>query len=172
MIFYILTAAALAWIVVIIVRGARRWRGFDLEDDGAPIFGVIVAWGFVACFVLSFAQAGMPATYTDIDRRGLTALANRTDQPGGYFFLGTGVVDEEEVYRYIERDAEGGNRMKDVRVYMAVVYETAESPHMETVTSYGHRWWMTPWPVRTLSSTEYRFHIPEGSIARSFEVKP
>lgn len=171
MIVYILTAVAVIVIIGIIVKAARRWYSFDSED-GFSILGVVVLWGVVAGGVMSGVQASMPATYTDIDRRGLTALANRADQPGGYFFLGTGVVDEEEVYRYIERDADGGNRMDDVPVYMAVVYETVEAPHMEIVKSYSDRWWLTPWPVKTLAGTEYRFHIPEGSVARSFEVSP
>lgn len=172
MIFYILTGLAVLWIIAYGIYEAGSPYRQDLQEFFGVSFFTALIWLAVVLGGTSILNAALPATEYRTESRGLTALANRTDQPGGYFFLGSGVVEDREVYRYMEQDETGGNRMRDIPVDYAVIYESDGEPRLEKVTGFGNRWWLTPWKNKSFRGTENHFYIPEGSIARNFEVTP
>lgn len=170
MIFWIVVGLAVLITAIVVIVEARSYYGQPLEVlAGATVIVAVVT--VLSAIVLSVIQADHGERFEESERSNLTAIATNDKKEGAYFFLGTGVSGTKKVYSFISEDADGGNRMEEVPVSKGVVYEGEEKPYMEVVTEYGNSWWITPWAVPR-SGTEYRFHIPEGSIIRGYEVKP
>jgi len=96
------------------------------------------------------------------------------------FFLGFGYASsgstEVTSISYIQTAEDGGNTIRKVDIDNSVIYEdlgTREDPYVdEYVTVYtGNHVWV-PWDFWRDGSTEYRFHIPTGTILENYEVSP
>lgn len=108
-----------------------------------------------------------PLPDTNIGSSSLMALGN-TSEISGSFFLGTGTVDEEQVYVYMA-DTDLGAEMLTVSVRKARIVEGEGEPHIEHLVRCDNAIWV-PWP--TCSRALLVFHIPPGSITRDFTIAP
>lgn len=104
---------------------------------------------------------------TNLGSSSLIALGHSSETSGS-FFLGTGTVDEEQVYVYMA-DTDLGAEMLTVQVDRARIVEEEGAPHIEHWAKCDNAI-VVPWPA--CSKSLLVFHIPPGSITRDFTVAP
>lgn len=166
MVFIIGVVLAVAAVLVGIWDAKHKDRFWP-----AIVLGVLAMAAFVASFVYvtspSDGRRGNPSPDTLQYEVPLVALGNDASTRGS-FFLGSGYVDEELVYRYIV-EGEFGAELRQVEAWRARVVEGDGEPRIAywANCSLG---WLVPWPACT--KPLWVFHVPEGSIARDYAVAP
>lgn len=86
----------------------------------------------------------------------------------GHFFLFSGTIGDKLTYRFFAETAPGEYAYKDIPAYRGAVIEDAGDPYLEL--RYLCADWISPW--QECSNAKYVFHIPEGSILRTYEMAP
>lgn len=173
MLFWILGAIvvivmASVFYQIVIKEGSWGFGSF-VAFFAAPLLaggmGLIVMFVVFAIFV-----AGTPMQHTGQADHDLQALGTGQDIDGRRYFLGSGYMDQEQVFTYVEQDGDA-YRLKQADADDSVVYMDEETDPYVTVHEWNAEyWWFAPFSVG--HGHTYEFHIPEGSIADSFEVKP
>lgn len=104
---------------------------------------------------------------TNLGSSSLIALGNDSETSGS-FFLGTGTVDEEQVFVYVAETGLGAELLT-VETRKARIIEEEGEPHIEHLARCDNAIFV-PWPV--CSRSLLVFHIPPGSITRDFTIAP
>lgn len=140
------------------------------DTGGAFVVGALAA---VVMLVAAIAPPSMTPggrngdPDTNLGSSSLIALGHSSETSGS-FFLGTGTVDEEQVYVFMA-DTDLGAEMLTVRVDRARIVEEEGEPHIEHLARCNNAV-VVPWPV--CSRALLVFHIPPGSITRDFTIAP
>lgn len=166
-------------VLVIIAVVLINVGHFFLSDypDGGEIFVVLITTVVLGFGVLavsnilhhSNAVQNDNVERVDVVQTELSAL-NNSSNVSGEFFLGFGSVDNEEVYRYIIQDSDGGYRVRSVDASDVVVYEIpgASSAYVETARLRSPSSWSA---ISNTSSDDIKFYVPEGSVKQdTYEV--
>lgn len=175
MIWFILAGiAAISYIVYYIVRDVKKygWHCFELEEILALFFGTIIMAALAACILMlsssMVCSLFAEIEYTVAETKEITAL-NDNSTASGYFFLGSGQVDEEMKYFFVE-ETEKGKHVDSVSAKNAYVIESnSETPRIELLRpDFKNKglWWIA-FPMQ---DPEYRIYIPEDSITTDFNV--
>ena len=144
----------------------------DLDEWGAALATLIIG-GFVGWLVFVFVgyiitmsthggegEDSGGFTVLSTETRELRALDTGGTQYSGAFFLGSGYIDGDKSYEYIQRYGNGW-QVKTTTVDNAAVYElpAGEEPRVERSRIRGSWWWTwtSVWSTRS-------FYVPEGSV--------
>lgn len=125
----------------------------------------VLIWLLVAAIVPGIRSS---AINYDMTARGpdLQALATSSELQGS-FFLASGTVGEDQVFRYLTRQKDGLIQAREIEADYASVIEGSDDPHVEyRYTCYD----MFPW--QTCGQPALVFHVPEGSVLRDYDVRP
>lgn len=126
---------------------------------------VFIMGGFMIAFIAALVYVPL-AFWAD-----KYAEQNRTDTSqlqaikmgegiGGRFFLGSGVINEENVYTYYYKNENGNFQSGRIDADSAeIVEDNDETPRIETH-HYKMPWWFGPMDMEE----EYTIYVPEGSI--------
>lgn len=173
MVFYILVAAIVIVGLFLSVRsglyyyGSRNHR-FDFGAFWGGLFGTLMAFIFlpvIYLLVVSSSTSGYEET-----RHSLSALGNGSETSGS-FFLGSGVIDDEQVFQYLRKAEDGGVTLHTVEADRAVVYEDSGTEAYATVrTPYFYDPVWAPWKLDSREDPEIQFHVPEGSINNEYRI--
>lgn len=109
-----------------------------------------------------------PRDYTMVATDELVALTSPSSTYEGHFFLASGTVDEELVYRYLTKDADGLITRHEVDASHAYIIEEGETASIEY--RYQCNTWTYPWGA--CQRPAYVFHVPNGSVLNGYEVTP
>lgn len=157
---------------VAVSRGTWKAQRFMYHETSSAWAS---AWWAVVFFAVFMFIAGLVATaaYTnprDYNATGalnLQALKSPTSYEG-HFFLASGTVDEEMVYRFLTKDDDGLIERGEVDADRAWIIEGTEEPRLE------YRWncntWTFPWGA--CQQPAYVFYVPTGSVLNEYEVTP
>lgn len=124
----------------------------------------MLVWGFVS-FIWHISYT--TTEYNQTAEAKLAAIATDASVEGN-FFLFSGTVRDQLTYRFFVETAPGEFAYQDVPAYRGVVAEGEGDPHVE------YRFLCTdvisPWGDCT--KPKFVFHVPEGSILRTYEMAP
>lgn len=176
MIFFIFIGVILLIGIIISAREALyyeydggRNRGWSLGEFLVGLFWTAVVAAVATVFFVLI--VGTSSTGYDKVRTELRALGNTSETSGG-FFLGTGVVDEEQVFQYLEQAEDGGVTLHTIEAWRVVVYEdSAKAGYMIENRPYFDDPMVFPGRLPSRSD-EYttEFHVPEGSINNEYHI--
>ena len=171
MLFLIGIAAAAVAIILFIIDNRTRYNQSWRVVVGVLAIVLAVVMLVIVCvgtWSRPIGKNGYRNPDTLVGTAPLVALNTDDRNPGGYFFLGTGVVGEEPVYAYIV-DSEWGAELTSIPVDKARVREGEDEPRIEYWAACDNAIYV-PWP--TCSTPLVVFNIPTGSIVRDFQVAP
>ena len=165
MIYYLIifgTAVFIAWKMYEPILGSV-WEcllGFFL----GAILGIVVS-----LFVVWTASATLPSSPV-LDSSAQIKALNDASTVRVSFFLGSGTANGEIEYRFMVEDG-AGVRMKTVSAEDAVVYDTTDTPHLETyvyrLDSAAARFFFGE---ELLISDEYRIYVPADTVKYDFNI--
>ena len=134
---------------------------------GMSIMSVLCAlmlWLISSLVCAPFAEVHYVVTET----KEITAL-NDNSSATGSFFLGSGRVDEDMKYYYVEQ-TEKGKHIDDVSADHAYIIEANnETPRIERYEPKFENAWLY-WIAFPVQEAEYKIYIPEDSITTDFDV--
>lgn len=160
----ILIIACVVLVVGILLCIFTRYEGWG----SVGIFAAAAALVVALLVPVSLTPTGMYSSPdTETEERALISLGNDSETKGS-FFLGTGTVEEDQVYVYLV-DTNLGAEMKTVKVSNARIVEGGGEPRIEYWRLCDLTVWL-PWPA--CSRPILVFHIPPGSISREFTIAP
>lgn len=132
------------------------------------LLGLVVGitMNFLCMFpVLSFCEQ----EYRTVDTTEIYAL---NDNVGvhGKFFLGSGQVNSEPYYYYIE-ETNAGKHIGSIRAKNAYICESnTETPRIEVQRALWNKYWIKWIFCLNASDTRYMIYIPENSVTTDFNV--
>ena len=168
------------WIILAII--AFIFACIDIWDEwydvGACIgmsAGAFVVFAMLACLlscITSFAVTGIAKVeYSLVETTEIVAL-NDSSAASGQFFLGSGTVDEQMQYYFIEQTAEGKHLDKIPAANAFITENNQDTPRIER---YSPKWankslmqWFTFLPPSAYE--KYQIYIPENSVTTNFSV--
>lgn len=167
------------WILLVFGVVATLVGTFFLVDEmfdstvgriiGAPF--VFIGGGFVVGFFLAMVYfplgfwAGNYA-YHDSDTSSDLRAINMGDQTTGRFFLGSGVINGENVYTYFYVNKGGNAQSGRIDADSAEVVESdTEDPRIVTH-NWRMPWWYGPFDL----GETYTIYVPEGSITSTYNL--
>lgn len=163
-------AAFLAILIPFCVAMSRGyWHSTSRRSSAWTHAWLAVAWMVMFMVFSSIWTLGYsdPRNYNAAGRVDLQALASNSSYEGR-FFLASGTVEEEMVYRYLTKDADGLIERHEVDADRAYIIEEGEDAYLE------YRWncntWTYPWGA--CQRPAYVFHVPTGSVLNEYEVTP
>lgn len=150
---------------------AKSIVGVTWRAIWATVMGAVIA-AFVILIYSGVATAVIASTgdTTDKNSYSLTAIGSGSEVEGRYrgaFFVATGYVDEEPVFKYIRSEGEG-NVLRSMNADNAVIYEQDGEPRVDVYTWYGEDQFWIPW--RQYVGDTANFFVPEGSITAGYEI--
>lgn len=161
---------AISLVIPLLVAAERgQWRGSYIYGNAWHS-----AWWGVGVFAFFMFVAGMVATVGYTDPRHYTATATEdlqalktSDRIEGHFFLASGTVDEETVYRWLSKAEDGIITQHEIPARRAYIVEN-DNPRLE------YRWqcntWVFPWGA--CQRPAHVFYVPPGSVLNEYEVTP
>ena len=101
----------------------------------------------------------------------LAALGNDSTISGS-FFLGSGIIDEEQVFQYIAETENGGFYLTSIPAWKVVIYEdaTEDSARFVNYIRVRDEWWFSPLPVQLIDGYRDEFHVPPGSVNQQYRI--
>lgn len=171
MIFYILIAASLAAGVFAFYKMRQeRWYFSVGGSIGWSIF-VIAISAVISFFIIVLLTFFLPDSRFEETKTDLVALGTDSETKG-QFFLGSGVINENAVYQYINQGDDGAFRMETIRVSRAAIFEDATdtTAHMVEWNGFIDYWWFTPVAIDSGNVYETQFHVPAGSVKVGYNV--
>lgn len=149
-------------------------RGFWHSTSRDSSAGAYAGWAVVPVLIWLMALAvtdlgrSDPSNY-DMSERGpdLQALATNSELQGS-FFLASGTVGENQVFRYLTRQEDGLIQAREIEAAYASVIEGSDDPHIE----YRYTCHDNIFPWRVCGQRALVFHVPEGSVLRDYDVRP
>jgi uncharacterized membrane protein len=146
----------------------ERNRSFDWEGFGGGMFGTLMAFVIVPLFFLLIVTSTTTGVHQT--RYELEALGNQSET-SGTFFLGSGVIDEEQVFQYLRKAEDGGVTLHTIDADRVVVYEDSVSgAHMLKNDPYFYDPLWIPWEISSRQSSTISFHVPDGSINSEYRI--
>jgi hypothetical protein len=157
---------------VAVSRGTWKAQHFMYHDNSSAWAS---AWWALVFFAFFMFVGGLTATQGRTDPRDYNATAQVNLQAlksptsyEGHFFLASGTVDEELVYRYLTKSDDGLIERDEIRAHRAWIIEEGEDAYLE------YRWqcntWTFPWGA--CLQPAYVFYVPTGSVLNEYEVTP
>lgn len=166
MIWFIIAAIVFIIGIIYIIK-----EGYDIFFCSMFLFAICVALTLIVNLISSgiLMICDIDAESIETEEIAITALADN-DSVSGKFFLGTGRVDEEMQYYYIEK-TELGKQMKNIsaeNVYL--VEDNNEAPRIEKYTcKWKNKSWY--WIAGFALEPDYtQIYIPEGAVTTEFNV--
>lgn len=182
MVFWIVTAvfALIPFLMAWMMAEEAQYEGGSPAARGIGgfflglLFGGIL-WAFIGLLGIgSLGHIGSTTQKTGTEVYNLTALETG-NQVSGRFFLGSGTVNDNQVFSYLYQDEDGGFRLDSAYASNSVVYEDdSEKPRLE-VDNYETvpNPWLSPiLPIGGESTGENKFYVPEGSVLSNYQVTP
>ena len=129
------------------------------------------AWG-LACLITSMAWSGVtnPAS-VDTQTYKLAALSNVQSTEGRFFFLGTGYINGEQEFAFVENHGSYSTlETADGGQYNRVFQDEQKHPHVDVHTYHQSAWFLFPAWDWYMWNTTYDFHVPSGSVASNYDV--
>lgn len=136
--------------------------GFGFLTLIAAFFGALL----LTLFASAFAEAGAEKTYHVVEDVDIYALQDNIATEGS-FFLGSGHVDGELKYFYVEK-TDIGYTVKHVDADQTYIKYTSDRCHIERYT-YTYNNWLVNLIAVPLTD-RYIIYIPEGSIVNNYTV--
>lgn len=144
---------------------------FSWEDGGFSFFTLLAGFltgAFIAIIVLVFSSGIFPSELQLHQESSILSIKHENSIEGT-FFLGSGSIDSETYYFYLQQREDGGIKYSKINTSDAILYETEDNFRIE-------RWrkeYKNPIIRRifiapVLANDEVRFYIPEGSILYNF----
>lgn len=174
MIWFILGGVAfLGYIVYGIVKLAADKYYDWLDFFNVTVISFLVSILLVGCiplYVVSAICTGCAEMdYKLTETIEITAL-NDNSAVSGHFYLGSGYVDEDMKYYFIE-ETEKGKHMDSVDAdYSYIIESNNENPRIEVYSPEFKNNKVLRWFATELAADEYRIYIPENSITTEFSV--
>lgn len=148
-----------------------RQEGYRLEKIliiPYILVGLVVAIvaNFLCMFpVLSFCED----EYRTVDTTEIYALNDNVGVQGK-FFLGSGQVNSEPYYYYIE-ETDAGKHIGSISAKNAYICESnTETPRIEMQRAFWKKYWIKWLFCINASDTRYMIYIPENSVTTDFNV--
>lgn len=163
-------AVALAVIIPFCVAVSRGyWHSTSCHASAWTTAWWALVWMalfflFSSIYTLGYTN---PRNYNMVATDTLVALKSPSTYEG-HFFLASGTVDEELVYRYLTKDADGLITRHEVDADRAYIIEEGETASLEY--RYHCDTWTYPWGA--CMRPAYVFHVPTGSVLNEYEVTP
>jgi hypothetical protein len=166
---WIIGGIIIGFIVGIIVSINEEWGfiGGVFNTFLSILIGVFVGVMLLLCSSIICAPL-VETEHVKVKTTEIVALKDNNELSGS-FFLGSGCVDENTRYYYME-NTERGKRMRDISAENAYLNESnSETPRIET---YQSEWKNKAWNLIAFPSEGgyYKIYIPENSIITDFEV--
>lgn len=171
MVFWLILLAGLAIGTILGVREAKYSRYYRYSSFFSMLGGAAAITAGVLLFFLIFVSIAASGLGTPVaERTGLEALGNDSET-SGVFFLGSGVIDDEQVFNYLAKADDGGVTLHSVDADYVVVYEDAtEDAYLDRVHKEYYNPWVVPFMVTPLERDSYQFHVPDGAVNREYKV--
>ena len=118
-----------------------------------------------------FADCSPSEPYGEPETIELMALKDG-DEIFGSFFLGSGMVEEDQYYYYLIETPKGIQQQKtlvDENVFLHYI-ENGETPRLEKQTMRTSNKFLLFWTCGADTYTESHFYIPKGSLTTEFEI--
>ena len=168
MLIYIL----LALVAIVAIGLAINVGYWDGVGEGVITgAGVLLVGSVLSMFIWFVAYLFAPGGEKVAQTTSLSALGNDSNISGS-FFLGSGTIDEEQVYQFIAQTDDGGYYLDSVPVDNVIVY-TDSTPDTATYVQYVRvvdNFWLSSEPIEVHDTYKDEFHIPEGSIDFSYRI--
>ncbi len=101
----------------------------------------------------------------------LVALTTSSEISGS-FFLGSGRIDENQVFSYLRKEPDGAATLQSHLAEDSFVYETSDVlAHVEYWTGCYDDGILFPWTICSRWE-DARFYVPEGSVISDYQVTP
>lgn len=139
--------------------------------------GIVLVWSAACGFwvlILGFVQQFTPWSLESSNKAPLVALSTDSKVEGYYgrgIFISRGYIDEKQTFNFLYEKSDGGVKLDYSLAEDSVIYQDAQESPYRTEYIWGK---YNPWisPVSMSASYSYDFHVPEGSVAEGYEVKP
>lgn len=151
---------AIAFVVFIIFSVIAVFLSYDLEEASFPIVMIFIGCVFFCVIFMGTYSVSSPKVVDYHEDTNLRALSTSSEISGS-FFLASGTVDEEPVYKYISIREDGGFEFDSVKVSKVVVYEIDGDKAFLRETHYKQK--SNLWTIFDPPS-ETSFHVPVGSV--------
>lgn len=182
MIFWIIVGLIALTLVIGFIAGIRD--GWFWSGGMGPAVGIAATLAIIGGCVcgigdIASAEGGNMQLQHEWKLRALVTQTSTESGSSAVFFLGFGAASsgssEVTSIAYIRMAEDGGSTLQRADISDSVIYEDgASDPRVEDWREFDHNngiFW--PWPVTyERLTTQHRFHIPEGSILQSYEVRP
>ena len=138
-------------------------------DD--PIMGFLISCVWI---MLLWMLTSLALTFGVTWQYAATPLVNLADgsQTSGSFFLGSGTIDDQAVYSYYVRFADGHAEQRTTPVSGVKVYDNSDDPRVvaeEKCVSFAE--WFLPCELSFNNDADVvELHIPKNSITRDFTL--
>ena len=167
MLWFIIAIIVTICIVANLISERWCWTWGEIIGYGSLAFLMSIICAFMV-LVLSSAVAEVEAqkTYHIAEDVDIYALQDNVTTEGS-FFLGSGNVDGEFNYFYVEK-TELGYTVKDIDADQAYIQYTSDRCHIERQTYTFDNWFVNL--IAVPLSDRYIIYIPEGSILNNYSV--
>lgn len=159
------------WVVIVGLAVLMVMIDDSYYSDWSDVFaagfyaGILITMvGFVVSLVVTDTQItnASPNQLDVVDEHVTKLRALETgDDVQGSFFLGSGYIDEEPVYTYIEETEDGGFKLSDIDTDSVTVYETND--RKPSIVEQFVRMKDTTWAPHT-QRTGVKIYVPVGSV--------
>lgn len=156
-------------VVLFVIHEIREeiFSGFEIFGWSVTWFIVSLLCSALACAVFSeIADSAASKTYFITEDVDIYAIQDNLTTEGN-FFIGSGDVDDELKYFYVEK-TEFGYSVTNVDADNTYIQYTTDRCHLERYTYTFDNWF-----VRLIAfpcSTRHVFYVPEGSIINNYTV--
>lgn len=154
---------AIVIVVFLVLSLIIRKSSYDFEEASFPIFMAFLGCSFFCVIFMILYSEYSPKVADYHEDTSLRALSTSSEISGS-FFLASGSVDEEPVYKYISIREDGGFEFNSVKVSNVVIYEIEGSSAFLRETHYKQK--SNLWTIFDPPS-ETSFHVPVGSVQES-----
>ena len=143
-------------------------KGYGLSSGIWSFFCSTLILGLIFISI-GMSVPGVTSRTEVVSSEKLSALGNDSEV-GGSFFLGTGIIDEKPVIKYIKEDLNGGYVLDTIDSRAVKIFEITDgsSPRVESVVSYKYMDWFAPFEIDTSSDTY--FYVPEDSVIETYRL--
>lgn len=151
-------------IIAVLIAGYFTFRrNGDFTQGFGSLFVSLMVLGCIYPFVLVSTGHSVRS-----EPQVLSAFKDSTEVAGS-FFLGSGTIDGDPVYKYVVKNEQTGEvQIKTIDESSVRLFETDEAPRVVTTYTQAN----SPWIIlgSFTYNTEYEIYIPKGSVISEFEV--
>lgn len=173
MLFWILLGVAVIAVIITAIVWYNDWYGGFANGLMGAFIASLISFGLLGVYSLTISIT--PTNYhlnTESNTYALQAMGSGTATEGrvtGSIFLTSGYIDERQVLSYVRETPEGGYVLRRANADDSTVFQGPDSPRLELDTHTFGNPWLYPW---TFESQNFRFYVPEGSVASTYNLAP